>query len=265
MNVLAAAQSMEMVLEEKINQEQSRLKEMAMENLKAAISSKDFDQGEKMAMVEFEMLSLTRHYDLMSIAIRSEILQRIDNKNLWSVLPGNYNSLEEAIQEKGHISKSEYSNIVDLTNIVFPFVRDVLKRSVVEFWDSYGKSNIREIIPYLKAIITKASSSSNRVNSLVETIYEEVDGYLPDNVDAVSRTVAAVNLLLSKAEGTNRTLRQELRAENTPPITAYTYNNGKYYITASMDEDQWLLLQRLSKEHIDFQPVSKNEFVSFLK
>jgi len=215
-----------------------------------------------MAMVEFEMLSLTRHYDLMSIAIRSEILERINKNNLWSVLPGGYSSLEEAIQEKGRISKSEYSNIMDLTNIIFPYIRDVLKRSIVEFWDSYGKSNIRELVPYLKSVITETPSSSDRVNTLVNSVYDEIDHYLPDGVDAVSRTVAAVNCFLSKAEGTNKMLRQELRTETTPPMTAFTYNNGKYHILATLDDDQWLLLQRISREHISFQPVSREEFIS---
>jgi uncharacterized protein YfbU (UPF0304 family) len=238
---------------------------MAVQNLELALKDPNFAAPEKLAMVEFEKLSLTRHYDLMAAVLRADILNRIETRNLWSIHPNGYSSLEEAVQDVGKMSKSEFSNIIDLSRIIFPFVRNALGRSIVDFWDEYGKSNIREMTPYLKAIITNEYSRSDLVNQVVADVYQKVDKILPDYATADDRKRAAVNHILSHAGGTNKMLRAALRPDRTPPITMFTHNNGQRFIVAAVDDDQWTMLQRIGKEHFEFQPVAQQDLIKLLE
>jgi hypothetical protein len=76
---------------------------------------------------------------------REEALAKISKMQLWRYLPGDYSSEEEAVQMVGKLSRSMMSNIKDWYNIIFPYVQDVLRMSITEFWHSMELSNLREI------------------------------------------------------------------------------------------------------------------------
>jgi hypothetical protein len=100
-----------------------------------------------------------------------------------------------------------------------------------------GISNLRELTPVLKAIITGVEPKSNTAKESLGVILDEVDKTIEmshEEVDEETRQKMAFEWALAAGLETNRTLRKTLRPE--PPINAAILKrNGTSYLIAELD------------------------------
>jgi hypothetical protein len=233
------------LLAQKIDQIEKEILEAAVADTQNALSNPSYSGPQKIAILEFAKLKQTANYDLLNILIRGKSLSKIHEMKLWTQLPGAFSSAEEAVAVEGKLSKSEQSNIRDLYDTVFPFVQNELGQSLVEFWNNIQWSNIREIIPYLKVVITGVKSKRASVNQAIENIENDVLSLMSGEVTEEEKRKAVAEQLIETAASENNTnLRNNLRPGETPPIDMIVLTiDGYRYAVAKMDEDQFARLQ----------------------
>jgi hypothetical protein len=232
--------------------------ELVMENLKEAIESKKYSGPELLSMIQFEKLRMANDLDLASVLIKGKILKDIEDKNLWSVHPEHFSSLEDAARYY-KISKSMLSNVRDWYNHIFPYLQEKMGMSIPEIWEEIGVSNFREITPVLKSLITGERSKALSVNSSVEHILEDIEATAQaagQDLDENGKKEMAVEWALDAATRTNDELRKAIRPERTPNIlAALMQRNGTTYLLAELTEDQVIMLRRIAGSHFDFAYV----------
>ena len=225
MNELAVAET----LDQQVDGIYARLEKIARENLAEALSSPHYTGPQKVAMIQFKMLEEASGLDLPPLLVKGRILDDIHRMSLWTQLPGEFQSEEEAVEAVGKLSRSEQSNIKDLHGVIFPFVKKYLSMSEAEFWmAARNKSNIREVVPYMKAVITGELSNRDSVNEAVQRLQESAGS---DKADIVVEHI----IELASAE-TNKSLRQYLRPV-VPIQAALLRRNGTSYFIAEVDTD----------------------------
>lgn len=224
---------------------EDRLREVAVNSLKDVLPG--YTVPEALAMVTFRMLEETNGLDLATIILRGKLMRDIEVNGRHEYMPGAFATVEEAIEAKGHLSRTQQSIIRGLRDVVFPYVQDKLGMSIPEFWSQVGKSNAQEIIPHLKSLITGEKSKSEKVNKAVAALLEEVgDG------DEEETKQAAIEQLLEAAQLTNNQLRAKLDPSHTPsiPLTIMRYN-GSIIMLAEVSDDQLDMLMRVAGTKID--------------
>lgn len=227
-----------------ITEQRYKLEDLALENI-GKIEPGKFTGPEILAIKTFEMLSLTREYDLATIILRGQLIKEIKDKNLWSVHPENFPSASEAIAAKCGISRTQQSNIEALCNHIFPYIEQELGVSLPEFWADISPTNITEIVPHLMQIITGKESKSQKVREQLEKVYGEVEGAEDENR-------AAIEQLVEVARGTKEDLRKALRDVRTPELEiAIIRKDDRTVILAEPDSDQLKMLFRIAGDHIE--------------
>lgn len=86
-----------------------------------ALMGDDFTDAEREAMTTIEELKLINGMDLAAVLLRGKLLQRIEERGMWSYHPARYGSLQEMARDQG-ISVSNLSNIRDLNLVIFPWM-----------------------------------------------------------------------------------------------------------------------------------------------
>ncbi len=81
------------------------------------------------AVITVQVLKELNSIDLASLLLRYKYLRKIRDGNLVTRHPGQYASLAEVATEAG-ISVSELSRIVDLVEIVFPYLGNTLHMDI---------------------------------------------------------------------------------------------------------------------------------------
>jgi hypothetical protein len=236
------------------------LRSAAQANYDAIAGEDDYTETETMAMLKIEELRLVNGLDLAAVLLRAEYLQEIENNNLITRHPAGYASLGEMAQDQG-ISLAELSQTLDLANVIFPYVRDVIGIAIPQLWEQIGKSNMRELVPVLKRIITGEEAGAATVNTAADIFLEDViatfraaDDERADDGEAVQRE-AVEQLLLHGATLTNRHLRERIRPERTPVIEVTTItDNNDVIVLAAMDTDQWTMFMRKMGASVDPLP-----------
>ena len=213
-----------------------------------AVVGDGFTEVEKEAMRKVEELKLINDIDLSAVLMRGELLHEIENRGLWSVHPGGYTSMQEMARMQG-ISLSELSNTRDLCDVIFPFMQDTLGIDIPQVWEEIGKSNMRELVPVLKSLITGEAPSTASTRNTIEALLDneaataQTAGESPSPEDLRRRV--AENLIADGQVMTNRQLRTRLRPERTEPIQSTVLKQGNTRIVlAEMTEDQWIAYQR---------------------
>ena len=267
----------------------------ARNNVLTATAGGDFSETEMQAMVTIESLKQVGGLELTAVLLRAYYLRAIQVGNMVSNHPGGYGSLNEMAQDNG-ISPAELSQTIDLVNIIFPYVQNNLGMSVAELWTSVGKSNLRELAPVLKVIITGVPSDTATtqegadatVNDVAATLLASAQGAefrvlndlaLAGDDQAARRTIMveegldnedvealqarfndtiqlqSVDRLINDGVTlTNRALRGRLRPTHTANINAVVIPSGNNrLVVAQMDNDQYLMFQRLAGKHMDEQ------------
>lgn len=224
----------------------------AAANLETALAEYGdaFSAPERRAMLLAEEVKLTGDFDLAQILLRGKRLKQIRDEALFSVHPEGYTSLETMAKDMG-ISASELSNIEVLYNEIFPWLSQ-RGANLVLLWEEIGKSNFREIIPYLRSLISGEPSNSDSVNDRVNEIIREINELNPGTT-IEEATLAAVDTVLDAGRHTTRELRAQLRPTRTPAINASMIKDAdsNYILVARMTEDQRIMLSRLLRSNID--------------
>lgn len=243
----------------------------ARQNLQAALEvagmlQDAYTQQELRAMVKLEQLKLIGDLGLAEILLRGKIISEIENEALWSVHPNQYASMQEAAKDQG-ISLSEYSNIRQLYNIVFPFIVENLDVNLALLWEEIGKSNFRELTPYLVRAITGEPNQSQNVENTYAVMIEDIA--VTNTASGVELTEAemrhqVVEQLLDAGHLTNRQLRQRIRPERPPSIQVHVVDyvhdgRSRKVIISLMNDDQYSLLQRKMNRYIEINPTNMHD------
>jgi len=171
--------------------------------------------------------------------------------------------MEEMARDQG-ISLSEYSNVRDLTLVIFPFMEQN-GISVPAMWEQIGKSNFREMVPVLKALITGEEGPSdqvrNAVNSLLNDVAVTASASGQELTEEETRMQAVRNLLEDGVHMTNRELRTRLRPSRTPAVSPVIISDGerRLVLIELETEDQYTMFQRKMAGYMEPVQVSADE------
>jgi len=228
-------------------------------------TGEEYTETEQLAMLRIEQLRQVNGLDLAAVLLRADYLREIERNNLIARHPAGYQSLQAMARDQG-ISLSELSQTLDLANVIFPYVQDTLGMPIPVLWESIGKSNMRELVPVLKGIITGDGSATGSARLSMQRLLDDVAAtaraagedidFDTEEGQAVLRRRAVEGLLEDGALLTNRELRQRIRPERTEPIEVTSIvRNGEQIIVASMDGDQWQNFMRRAGTICDFTVV----------
>ena len=212
-----------------------------------------YTQMEMRSMETIEQLKLVNGMDLAAMLMRGKLLKDIEDNALYTFHPNGYGTLKEMAKEQG-ISLSELSNVRDLCFVIFPYMEDVLGMNVALTFENIGKSNMRELVPVIKALIT-GEDTRGTVHVAVERILNDTaataqaEALANGNEDEIPveeiRRQAVENVLTAGEQMTNQELRRHVRRERTPGIDTTIINAGnRRFIMAELDEDQFTMFQR---------------------
>jgi hypothetical protein len=229
---------------------EEKLDRMAKENLRL---NPAYTWPEKAAIIAMEKLRLSQDLIIVPTIVQMNVADQVER--LWTAKPGAYAGLKEAVETETTMSYSEFHNLLDLKRKILPYL-DEQGVDALEFFQNYRKSNIREIIPYLKSVITGKASEKESVNAVLSRLREKVED-LPGVNSEDDIKGAIVNDILANAVGTNRMLRKSLRPDDTEDVIFLTGPgaNGRRFIIAEVSEDQFTMLNRVFGKHADFIEV----------
>lgn len=216
----------------------------------------EYSAVEQRAMLYGEMLNQTQALDFGNVMIRGRIIDTIEAESLHAAHPGQFSNLEEMAAEAG-LSVSEYHNIRDLTRIIFPWVQEHLGMMPEQVWNEVGKSNLRELTPVLKRIITGEESRPS-VENAYERLMEDMQATLfaageTDLPEAQIHQRLVGQLIEDGAIMTNNDLRQTIRPERTPSLDAYVFHlpNGEHLLMAPLSDEQEQMVARRMQGYWD--------------
>ena len=157
---------------------EAALSTAAQANVQTAIAGTgDYTEMEIRSMTTIEELKLVNGMDLAAIILRGKLLKQIEDEALYSFHPNQYTTLQDMAREQG-ISLSELSNVRDLCFVVFPYMEEQLGMNVAVTFENIGKSNMRELVPVIKAIIS-GEETRGTVQVAVERIMNDTGCYRP--------------------------------------------------------------------------------------
>jgi len=232
----------------------------------AGASPEAYTQPEIRAMIKLEQLKLIGDLGLAEVLLRGKIIQQIENEGLWAVHPNQYQSMQEAAKAQG-ISVSEYSDIRQLYNIVFPYIVENTGANLALLWEEIGKSNFRELTPYLVRAITGETNQSQNVERSFTAMMEDIAATAQaSGIEMTDQEMRhqVVEQLLEAGQLTNRQLRVRIRPERSSSITVhvvdYQHNGTSRKILVSMvDERQYAFLQRRLGSNFQFRSTQMAE------
>lgn len=215
---------------------------------------------ERRAMIAAEALRLTSGMDLAAILTRGEIIAQIQREGLISVHPNGYADLTALAREQG-ISVGELSDTRALCEIIFPYITNVLGRSLAEIWAEIGKSSMRELVPALRSLITGEEAAHGSVRTAVETLLNNAaaelitEGVPQDELEVDDvRMRAVIGLLQQGATLPTRELRRTVRPTRTPPVQSTTMSVAEeewFTVLHITSQDQYDMLMRLLDRHFN--------------
>ena len=270
MTELALAPSSNPALGNYLSSFEQQSERAARQNLEAALtaigSSPDAYTGPEIrAMVKLEQLKLIGDLSLAEVLLRGKLIREIEQEALWSVHPNQYASMQEAAKAQG-ISLSEYSDIRQLYNVVFPYIVQHMGADLALLWEEIGKSNFRELTPYLVRAITGQPNQSANVETTFTAMMNDItatNAHAEVEMTDEEMRHQVVEQLLEAGHLTNRQMRERVRPERTPSIPAMTVNyeeNGRSrLVIAHISEDQYTMMQRRLNGYIEFMPVSMGD------
>lgn len=215
-----------------------------------------FTDLEKRSMLLVEKLHLINGMDLAAVLLRGKMIKEIRAESAWANHPSGYSTLEEMAAAQG-ISISELSNTIDLTESIFPYIENQLGLPVAQLWEQIGKSNFRDLVPILKAIIGGTENSRESVAASVNNLYNDIAATAASAGRAMSNDEIrreAIGQLLEAGQLPNRELRQRIRPDRTSSIQASLIRyRGRTVLLAEIDEDQRTLVSRRLHGYMDLQ------------
>jgi hypothetical protein len=245
---------------------ETRSEQAARQNLETVLTQSGAGLGtytdpEIRAMVKLEQLKLIGDLGLAEILLRGKIIKEIEEEALWNIHPNRYTNMQEAARAQG-ISLSEYSNIRDLYNVVFPYLTQTLEMNLALVWEEVGKSNLRELTPYLVRVISGEESGSRHVEGYIAQLMDDVAASAIANEEDISDgevQEAVVRQLLTTGRLTNREVRRRIHDHDRQRIPIYILEvqGGEVprkVMVSLVDEGQLDLIQRRLRGVIETQP-----------
>lgn len=238
----------------------------AQQNVQTYLESvgqgQDFTITEKRALVKLEQLKLIGDLTLAEILLRGQVIAEIEAQGLWNTHPMGFSSMEEAAEAQG-ISQSEYSNIRDLNEIIFPYLTDA-GYNIADLWESIGKSKFRELIPVLKRAITGEQSRSRRVEAIFEQAMDDIHASAQTNGETITEDIARdilINQLIDAGQLPVRELRQRMRPERNPNLQGYQlpYQDNRTILMVVVDSDQQELISNRLQGRLEIIEVSPDQ------
>jgi len=221
-----------------------------------------FTYNEQKAMVKLEQLKLIGDLTLAEVLLRGQVIREIEAYGYWSTHPMGFSSMNEAAQAQG-ISQSEYSNIRDLTEVIFPYL-NTNGYNIADLWESIGKSKFRELIPILKRVITNERSRSNRVEAIFENAMDDIHATTlvqGENITDETAREILVAQLIEEGQLPVREIRRRMHRNQTPSIQAYhfPFRNNQAVVLMMINEDQEENLNESLGGHIALHHLTQKE------
>jgi hypothetical protein len=260
---LALIPSNNAIMANYLNDTEALTERAARANLETWLSTSGIDASvyttpQLRSIVKLEQLKRVGDLNLQAILLHGKVIQQIENEGLWAIHPNQYGSMQEAAMDHG-LSVSEYSDIKNLYNVIFPYITNTLNLSLPQVWETVGKSNFRMMVPVLVRLITGNRSQSRNVEETVERLQNEVTATFQaagQEADATEVQVEVITQLLERGQLPNRELRQHLRPDRTPSFPAYITSvtirgEEKKVIVSVVDADQLTVFNRRLGTYID--------------
>ena len=231
----------------------------------------DFSAIEQRAMLMTEMLSQSKAVDFAAVMLKGRIIDTLENESLHAAHPAGYTTLEELAIDQG-IGSSELSNIRDLTRVVFPWIEEHMDMSAREVWDQVGKSNLRELVPVLKRIMTGDTARgtverayANLVVNMIATVVDADGPVIGDDdqgqyLDMIHDRLVE-QLISDGGVLTNANLRQVIRPDRTQSIDAYIFHlpDGEHMLLTLLSDEQEQMMARRMHGYWDASSIRVNE------
>jgi hypothetical protein len=205
--------------------------------------------------------------DLATLLLRYKYFRKIRDGNIVTRHPGGYTSLTHLASEQG-ISATELSRIVDLVEVVFPYLGNTLHMDVAVAWKEVGKSNFIDMLPVLKALITgqPVAHSAQANQAAARFMDDAAAGYLAQNMEVPPEDELRQEVVRDIVErGTrlnNHELRTHLRPERVPNIETHVFmSDGQGYVLMPVTDDQMAMLARRAGACIDVQVYDSNDAI----
>ena len=225
---------------------------------------------EREAVLTVQVLKELNSVDLATLLLRYKYFKKIRDGNMATRHPGQYGSLTALANDQG-ISTSELSRIVDLVEIVFPFLWGRLGLDIPALWKDIGKSNFMEMLPVLKVLITgQDADHSDQANQAAQRFLDDAAAsYRAQNQEVPAEDVLREGVVRDIVDHgvllNNRELRTHIRPERTPSIASYfiTGRNGQNYLLSTLSNDQLTMLSRRAGSVMDIVNVTSDQAVNF--
>ena len=227
---------------------------------------------EREAAITVQVLKELNSVDLATLLLRYKYVKKIRDGNLVTRHPGQYASLTEMAVDQG-ISVTELSRIVDLVEIIFPFLANRLGLDIPTLWKDIGKSNFSELIPVLKVLVTgqNATHSDQANQAAARFLDDAAAGYVAQGIDVPTNDALREEVVRDIVErGTllnNRELRTHLRPERTPSIQMYHFadNGGPGFVVANLTNDQLTMLLRRAGSCVDCSTYTRADMPNIIR
>lgn len=233
-----------------------------IENLEE--SGEIFTATEREAVLIVQELKTINGIDLAALLMRATRIRKIRDENFVTRHPGQYATLAELASDNG-MSMSELSNILDLVDIIFPYLAE-LGFSIPILWEDIGKSKFRELCPVLKCMATGQESghttTKNTVDRLMEDAYATARGSGEDIDDEGAREIVTRQIIEDAELLTIPRIRQQMRPTRTPLIhgsVVRTPDRNNIFVSMLVSEDQWILMQRVMGRHFEHQTFTLSD------
>jgi hypothetical protein len=225
-------------------------------------NDQDFTITEKQALVKLEQLKLIGDLTLAEILLRGQVIAEIEAQGLWNAHPMGFSSMEEAASAQG-ISQSEYSNIRDLNEIIFPYLVGA-GYNIADLWESIGKSKFRELIPLLKRAITNEESRSQRVEHIVENGLNDIFASAHASGQQLTEDEAReilIDQFIDAGRLPVRELRQHIRPERRLSLQGYRlpYRDGQSILMVLFDQEQQEIVNQRLGGYIDITQITHDD------
>lgn len=233
------------------NELDRRLQEVVIKKLGKL---KNFTLPEIQAIVELEKYKMLHAMEVIPFLAKAKIASRLDK--IWMNHPDKAGTKREFIEAQG-IGYTTFYELVNIYDKVIPFL-DSVGIDSVKFFREYSPSNIREILPAIKALFGEPSQRES-VNKRIQQLEAEI---LDVNPKATKQDIVelTVGRILEEAKGSNTNLRKFLDPDPTEEIVlAATRVNGRSVVIGILTDEQLDMLRVLMKHHLSIMPMTSSD------
>ena len=252
-------------IEDNVEELYNIYEEIAQKNVqRQLIQTADYEvtDSAKFAIVRLEQLKITRGDTIEEIHLRRRLFREIETHSLWTEHPNEFESMIAAIEAQG-VSQSEYSNICDLCDIIFPYLENN-DHNIQRLWENIGKSKFRELTPFLKRAINNEPSRSYRVEQIFQNEIKKVTSTHHAQEHPITEEETRQMLIehfLDLGHLSVREFRKHLHPEQRPAPKAYQVplSDTRMGLFILADQDEFENLRRRLPSSLEVIEVNQDE------